>query len=166
MKVIRKIMSVKVLLLASLFICSSSAFAGGDAAAHVYTKVIEDADYNQTLDTLKDVIAGKGISIAHTLPPAEMLGRTGPAFGINEQVLKDGEMVEFCSAKISHQLIQANFENITLCPFAISVYVLNADPENVRLTFRKPYVLDEASKQPVEDMTKLLIDIIQETSEW
>ena len=71
-------------------------------------------------------------------------------------------MVEFCSAKISHQLIQANFENISLCPFSISVYVLNADPDNVRLTFRKPYVLDEASKKAVEEMTVLMQEIIQE----
>jgi uncharacterized protein (DUF302 family) len=167
MQAIIKIIFFKIFLAATLLTSSSIVFAGGEAPpSPVYTKVIEGVDYAQTLATLKDVIAGKGISLSHTLPPAEMLARTGPAYGITEQVLKHGEMIEFCSAKISHQLIQANFENITLCPFSISIYVLNADPDNVRLTFRKPYVLNDASKQPVEEMTKLLMDIIQETSEW
>lgn len=166
MQAIRKIIFFKIFLVATLLSGSSMVLAGGDSPSPVYTKVIEGVDYAQTLATLKDVIAGKGISISHTLPPAEMLARTGPAYGINEQVLKHGEMIEFCSAKISHQLIQANFENITLCPFSISIYVLNADPDNVRMTFRKPYVLNDASKQPVEEMTNLIMEIIQETSEW
>ena len=132
----------------------------------VYTKVVEDGVFADTLEAVKEIIQGKGINIAHTLPPSDMLQRTGPAFGITDQVLKDGEIIEFCSAKISHQLIQANPENITLCPFTISVYVLNADPKNVRMTYRKPFVIDEASREAVDAMNELIMGIIQEAADW
>ncbi len=132
----------------------------------VYTHIVEDGTFADTLDAVKEIIKGRGINIAHTLPPRDMLERTGPAFGVTEQVLKDGEIIEFCSAKISHQLIEANPENITLCPFTISVYVLNSDPKNVRLTFRKPFVIDDASKAAVDAMTGLIMEIIQEAADW
>ena len=105
----------------------------------VYTKIVEGGVYADTLEALKEIIQGRGINIAHTLPPGDMLGRTGPDFGITTPVLKDGEIVEFCSAKISHQLMLANPENVTLCPFAVAVYVVSTDPGNVRMTFRRPF---------------------------
>lgn len=136
------------------------------AEAPVHTTVVEDAEFEDILSAVKEIIQGKGINIAHTLPPSDMLQRTGPAFGITKQVLKNGEIIEFCSAKISHQLIQANPENITLCPFTVSVYVLESDPKNVRMTFRQPFVLDEASQKPVDEMVELVKGIIEEAAEW
>jgi uncharacterized protein (DUF302 family) len=141
--------------------------ANGVTQEHpVYTRIVEGGSYNDTLQAVKQIIEGRGINIAHTLPPSEMLQRTGPAFGITQPVLKDGEIIEFCSAKISHQLILANPENISLCPFTVSVYVLNADPGNVRLTFRKPFVIDDASREAVDAMTELVRGIIDEAAEW
>ena len=143
------------------------ASANGEAEKSlVYTKIVEDGNYSDTLDAVKEIIKSKGINIAHTLPPGEMLGRTGPAFGITKPILKDGEIVEFCSAKISHQLIMANPENIVLCPFVISVYVLSEDPANVRMTYRMPHVIDEASQAAVDTMNELVIGIIEEAAEW
>lgn len=151
----------------ALFFCVSSAAANGDVhESPVYTKVVEGAVYTDLLEAVKEIIQGRGINIAHTLPPSDMLERTGAAFGVSNQVLKDGEIIEFCSAKISHQLIQANYENITLCPFTISVYELHSDPGNVRMTFRKPYVIDEASREAVEAMTDLVKGIIEEAADW
>ena len=132
----------------------------------VFTKIVEDGNYSDTLEAVKEIIKSKGINIAHTLPPGDMLGRTGPAFGITRPILKEGEIIEFCSAKVSHQLIQANPENIVLCPFVISVYVLSDDPANVRMTYRMPYVMDEASQAAVDAMNDLVIGIIEEAAEW
>ena len=157
---------MSLVLLLSL-VLSAPVIANGDTIeSPVYTKIVEDGEFADTLDAVKEIIKGRGINIAHTLPPSDMLERTGPAFGITDQVLKDGEIVEFCSAKISHQLIQANPENITLCPFTISVYVLNSDPANVRITYRKPFVIDEASRSAVDAMTELVTEIIDEAADW
>ncbi len=145
---------------------SGFTLAGGEEESPVFTKIVEDAVFEDTLDAVKETIKGKGINIAHTLPSSGMLGSTGPSFGITEPLLKNGEMVEFCSAKISHQLIQANLQNIVLCPFNIAVYELTAEPGKVYITFRKPYVIDEASIEATNAMAKLMIEIIEEAADW
>ncbi len=132
----------------------------------VYTKIIEDAVYADTLATVKDIIKGKGINIAHTLPAGDMLERTGSAYGVKEKVLNNGEIVEFCSAKISHKLIHANPENINICPFSVAVYVLSSDPKNVRLTTRLPYIRDEASQAASAEMQALVKGIVDEAADW
>ena len=140
--------------------------AGGEKEPPVYTKIVEDAAFEDILDAVKETITGKGINIAHTLPSSGMLGSTGPTFGITEPLLKNGEMVEFCSAKVSHQLIQANLQNIVLCPFNIAVYELNSAPGQIHITFRKPYVIDEASIESTNAMVQLMTEIVEEAADW
>jgi len=134
------------------------------AESFVKTTLVE-GQYEEVLSAVKDVIKGRGINIAHTLPAGDMLGRTGISFNIQKSIYKSAETIEFCSAKISHQLAQADPENIVLCPFTISVYVLNSDPEHVRLTTRLPFV-SSGSADAVENMRKLVDGIIQEAADW
>ncbi len=128
------------------------------------TKTVE-GKFDEVYLGLKDVITGRGINIAHTLAAAAMLNRTGPAFGIKKNVYLSAETVEFCSAKISHELAAQNPQNVVLCPFTISVYVLTSDPKNVHLTYRVP-VGGKGSEQVVGKIVKLIESIIKEATEW
>ena len=124
-------------------------------------------DFENIRDSVRQAIEGKGINIAHTLPASDMLNRTGKDFGIKKNVFLQAETVEFCSARISHRLAQANHENILLCPFAISIYVLSDDPEHVYLSWRRPFALsDTESQAAVQEMVELIETIIREASEW
>ncbi len=126
-----------------------------------------EGDFADVLDSVKTAIVGKGINIAHTLPASDMLNRTGEAFGITENVFIAAETVEFCSASISHQLAQANYENILLCPFTISIYVLTADPKHVYLSYRRPFTLpDENSGAAVQKVVQLIESVISEATAW
>ena len=128
------------------------------------TKTVE-GDFKEVFEGLKDVIVGKGINIAHTLGSSDMLNRTAPSFNIKKNIFINAEIVEFCSAKISHELVQKNPLNITLCPFTISAYVLTDDPKNVHLTYRKPVSI-KGSEEVVAQIVKLLEDIIKEATDW
>lgn len=134
-----------------------------DDSPIVVTQV--EGEYAEVLDSVKAAIKGKGINIAHTLGAAEMLNRTGIDFGISSNVYLHAEIVEFCSASISHKLSQKNSANITVCPFAISVYVTTDDPEHVKLAYRRP-TAGEESAQEIGEVVKLLESIIAEASEW
>ena len=126
-----------------------------------------EGDFTDVLDSVKLAIEGKGINIAHTLPASSMLNRTAETFGITENVFIQAETVEFCSARISHQLAQANHENILLCPFTISVYVLSTDPDHVYLSYRRPFtMLDEQSQAAVQEMVALIESVITEVTAW
>jgi uncharacterized protein (DUF302 family) len=125
------------------------------------------ANFEDILESVRQAIEGKGINIAHTLPASDMLNRTGKDFGIEKNVFLKAETVEFCSARISHRLAQANHENILLCPFTISVYVLTDDPDHVYLSWRRPFpVSDTESRAAVKEMVELIEAIIREATEW
>ena len=124
-------------------------------------------NFEDILESVRQAIEGKGINIAHTLPASDMLNRTGKDFGIEKNVFLKAETVEFCSARISHRLAQANHENILLCPFTISVYVLTDDPGHVYLSWRRPFpVSDTESRAAVKEMVELIEAIIREATEW
>jgi len=149
----------------SFFQPYATAFAGQGEAPVVTVKV--EASFADILEAVNAAIGGRGLNVAHTLPASDMLGRTGPDFGITEPVFQNAEIVEFCSAKISHNLARANPENILLCPFTIAVYVLESDPEYVRLSYRVPYLMgDEASAEAVQQMVKLVEGVIAEAKDW
>lgn len=140
--------------------------AGGAGEAPVKT-VRVNGDFEDIRDSVRQAIEGKGINIAHTLPASDMLNRTGKDFGIEKNVFLQAETVEFCSARISHRLVQANPENILLCPFTISVYVLADDPDHVYLSWRRPFFpSDPESQAAVQQMTELIEAIIREVTEW
>jgi uncharacterized protein (DUF302 family) len=123
--------------------------------------------YTEVLATVKEAIKGRGINIAHTLPAGEMLNRTGPDFGVERNLFSNAETVEFCSALLSHQLVQAHPQNIVLCPFTISVYELSDDPGQIRLTYRRPVSFsDPASVAAVKKVEALVQSIIKEVTEW
>ena len=126
-----------------------------------------EGDFADVVDGVRTAIEGKGINIAHTLPASDMLNRTGEAFGIKENVFLHAETIEFCSARISHKLAQANFENILLCPFTISVYELTRDPGHVYLSYRRPFTLpDDNSQAAVQEVVQLIESIITEVTAW
>lgn len=124
-----------------------------------------EGHFFDVLASVKDVIIGRGINIAHTLPASRMLNRTGPAYGRHDNVYMDAETVEFCSARISHMLAAANHRNILLCPFTISVYVLTAEPGYVYVSYRKP-VAGAESKAAVQEVEKLMAGIVEEALSW
>lgn len=120
----------------------------------VMTRV--EGDFVDVSANIRAAIIGKGINIANTLPASEMLHRTGPAFGYNNDVYLDAITYEFCSASISHKLARAHPDNIVLCPFTISVYVVSDEPGYVRLSYRIP-----TGKPGTEEIIKEIVDLIQ-----
>lgn len=127
----------------------------------VTTKV--EGRFSEVLQNVRNAIVGKGINIAHVLPASEMLNRTGPAFGYKETVYANAETVEFCSARISHRLARSNPDNIVLCPFTISVYVLAAEPDQVRISYRIP-TGRPGSEEAVGEVVSLIESIIEDAT--
>jgi uncharacterized protein (DUF302 family) len=140
-------------LMALLCLCLSS----GKLAAQdniVTTRV--EGSFEEVAASVREAIIGKGINIANVLPASEMLQRTGPAFGYKDDPYIAAQTFEFCSASISHKLARQHPDNIVLCPFTISVYVVNAEPEYVRLSYRIP-----TGKPGSEAIIREIVDLIQ-----
>jgi uncharacterized protein (DUF302 family) len=120
----------------------------------IVTQKVE-GEFREVTRNVRAAILGKGINIAHTLPPRRMLSRTGPAFGYEDNVYSDAETYEFCSASISHKLARKHPDNIVLCPFTISVYTLTSEPGMVRISYRIP-----TGRPGTEEVIKEVVDLI------
>jgi uncharacterized protein (DUF302 family) len=119
-----------------------------------------EGEFADIAANVRSAIIGKGINISNTLPASDMLHRTGADFGYKDDVYADAETYEFCSAELSHKLARKHPDNIVLCPFTISVYVVNDEPGFVRLSYRIPSGKPgtEAIADEVVDLIKSIID--------
>ncbi len=113
-------------------------------------------DFQTTLDNLKMAVTNQGLLVSGELHLSEMLNRTGPDLGFPEPVFSEAESVEFCSALMSHKMIQASPLNAAICPFTIAVYRKTAEPDTVYLAYRKPELVgDQDGKTRAEVMNML-----------
>ena len=89
-------------------------------------------------EALTLAIENRGLVINYTSHIAEMLARTGADIGASKQVFGQAEIIEFCSAKLSRQMMEADPHNIVLCPFAIAIYTLPGDDKHTWISWRRP----------------------------
>jgi hypothetical protein len=119
-----------------------------------------DNDFEWAKENLLGAIADKGLVLSATLHAATMLNRTGPDLGFKQQVYKDAETYLFCKADISHKLVAANGHNITLCPYAISVYTLTGKPGVTYYSYREPYTAEPAYKPILQLLESIVNDAL------
>jgi hypothetical protein len=136
-----------------------TAIAAGDP---VVTRKIE-GDYHDVTSSVRAAILGKGINIAHVLPASQMLRRTASSYGYTADVYQNAETYEFCSAELSQKLSRADPDNIVMCPFTISVYVLTEEPGYVRLSYRIP-AGKPGTEKIVEEIVELLESILDDAT--
>jgi len=118
--------------------------------------------FEEVRDMLQASIEGKGLKINHVNHIASMLARTGQDLGETTMPIVAGEQFEFCSAMLSRQMMAADPNAITLCPYAISVYMVPGDPV-VYMAYRKmPTTKKPVLKKSFKAVERLLTEIIQE----
>jgi uncharacterized protein (DUF302 family) len=109
--------------------------------------------FEDVRDALVFAIEGKGLVINYTGHIGAMLERTGRDIGAGKKIYEQAESLEFCSAKVSRQMMEADPANIVNCPFVISVYTLPGKPGTVFLAYRQPI----AGLKPVEALLRELV---------
>jgi uncharacterized protein (DUF302 family) len=137
---------------------------GGETAPGNLVKYKTRGEYEMVRESLEFAITGQGLVISGTLHVQEMLDRTAPDLGIEESAYHAAESFEFCSAVISHLMIQADPANLAVCPFTVSVYQLTGDQEHVYVAYRVP-TFDGDSAAVEKKALKLLDDIAREAVE-
>ena len=93
--------------------------------------------FEDTRDAVVMAIESRGLVINYTSHLAEMLARTGADLGASKKIFDQGEIIEFCSARLSRQMMEADPHNIVLCPFAISIYTLPGE-SGTWIAYRQP----------------------------
>jgi uncharacterized protein (DUF302 family) len=120
--------------------------------------------FDEIDESVRMAIADGGMIVSGTLHVSEMLNRTGKDIGFDNDIFKRSEAVEFCSALISHKMAAVHPANITMCPFTIAIYELNAEPDVIYLAYRRVKLLGDGKKVE-DDIITLLQGIVDESVE-
>lgn len=147
-----------------LFLFAWMALASSMAlAADNYSVVFKaQGDYAIVRDLVQAAIESKGLKINSVNHIADMLERTGKDLGATKRIYEGGEQFEFCSAKISRDMMEADPNALVLCPYIISVFTVPGD-KTVYVAYRKPPVVKNPKlKKALAEVEKLLTEIIKE----
>lgn len=137
---LRSILLALILALAA-FSCLADTQPTSPAPVQVY---MTDDDYEDVKENLAIAITDRGMLISGTLHISDMLKRTAMDLGYKKQVYLKAESLEFCSAKVSHEMVLLDSSNLTICPFTVALYVLKEQPERVYVAFRRPSLAGHA----------------------
>lgn len=96
------------------------------------------ASFEDARDAIVMAIESRGLVINYVSHLGEMLKRTGADLGSKRQIFEQAESIEFCSARLSRQMLEADPHNIVLCPFVIAIYTLPGEKNMTWISYRKP----------------------------
>ena len=136
-----------------------AAFAASSEAVVRSTK----GEFKDVKERVLQAIENRGLVLNYTARIGAMLERTGKDIGAAQRVFSEAELLEFCSAKLSRETMEADPRNIVLCPYGIAIYVLPKEPGKVYLAYRRQGVSGAGrSAKARQDVDRLLADIVAE----
>lgn len=117
-----------------------------------YEDVRVDLDY---------AITGLGIKVNGVSYIADMLVRTGKDLGRTKKLYERAEAIQFCSATLSRNMMEADPMNIAFCPYIIYIFSLPGEKNTVYLGYRKlPEFSSAESRKAAAAIIKTYEDII------
>ncbi len=140
------------------------ASAAQAAAPGIHVRAVK-GNFDDVKERLVMALENRGLVINYTARIGAMLERTGHDLQRNRPIYGKAEAVEFCSAQVSRDTMEADPHNIVFCPYAIAVYTLPQVPGQVYLSWRAPAASGtEQSALALRKVEKLLADIVGEAS--
>lgn len=144
-----------------LVVNTGASYAAGKLETEYYKFYKLQGSYEDVRVDLDYAITGQGIKVNGVSHISDMLNRTGKDIGRTNEVYEHAEAVQFCSATLSRNMMEADPLNIVFCPYIIFIYSLPGEKNTVYLGYRKPPVLSsEKSKKAVADVVKTYEEII------
>ncbi|MDD2884936.1 MAG: DUF302 domain-containing protein [Dechloromonas sp.] len=145
---------MRTLLISLALLCTASMANAADWRVNQALK----GNFADTRDAVVMAIENRGLVINLVSHIGDMLERTGNDLGAAKKIYEDAEIIEFCSATLSRQMMEIDPHNIVLCPFTIAIYTLPGQPGQTWVGYRRPSGSAAAIVEP------LLQDILREVS--
>ncbi|GEO85263.1 MULTISPECIES: DUF302 domain-containing protein [Alphaproteobacteria] len=96
-----------------------------------------DAPFAEVVADLEDAVVNRGYVIDYHGHIGDMLARTAADVPGSKPLYKAAEILQFCSATMSRQAMEADIGNIAYCPYVLFVYEPAKEPGKVTLGFRR-----------------------------
>jgi len=120
-------------------------------------------EFKEVKERVLHAIENRGLVLNYTARIGAMLERTGKDTGAARRIYGDAEMLEFCSARVSRDMMEADPRNIVFCPYSIAIYTLPKEKDRVYVAYRRPGETgSERSVKSLRAAEKLVADIVSE----
>ncbi len=150
--------------LLALFLAAPGASAAKNEVG--YKSISTKAGFDTVLFELKNAIIDRGLVVDYEGHLQKMLERTSEAAGsVTAQGSKSpylhAKFLQFCSAKLTHEVVSKNPSNIAICPYVVFVYEVRGKPGVIHVGYRKP-ISDRSviSRKALAKVEALLDEII------
>lgn len=140
-----------------VFLAVASAASG--AAPEIMTRSVRGS-FEDVKDRVMLAIENRGLVLNYTARVGEMLKRTGKDIGRTRAVYDQAEVLEFCSARLSRDTMEADPRNIVYCPYAIAIYTLPQEAGTVHIGYRK--LGSSGGAKALRAVENLLEEIVRE----
>jgi len=137
----------------------------GVAQADAAEVVVRSAkgEFKEVKERVLHAIENRGLVLNYTARIGAMLERTGKDIGAARRVYGDAELLEFCSARISRDTMEADPRNIVYCPYSIAIYTLPKEKGRVYVAYRRMDASGSGqSTKALAAVDKLLAGIVAE----
>lgn len=115
-----------------------------------------DQDYDDVTFGLESAITDEGLLIDAVNHVGAMLERTKEDVGATKTVFLKADVYNFCSAKVSRDVMEADPMNLQFCPYGIFVMQTPENPDQTTIGYR---IMPEG---PMKEVQALLEKIVQE----
>ena len=145
--------------------------ATGPAKAAGFEELTKQGKFEDVLDDLKSAIINRGFVIDYVGHFNKMLERTSETVGSvtaagAKSPYSNAQYLQFCAAKLTHDAISANPQNIVNCPYVVYIYELTAKAGLIHVGYRTPVTdASKISRRAVGKIGDLLNAIIKEAAE-
>ena len=142
-------------------VASSAWYLTAQAASPEIVVRSAKGEFKEVKERVLHAIENRGLVLNYTARIGAMLERTGKDLGAARRVYGDAELLEFCSAKVSRDTMEADPRNIVFCPYGIAIYTLPKERGRVYVAYRRIDGSGQAAR-PLAAVDKLLADIVAE----
>jgi uncharacterized protein (DUF302 family) len=107
------------------------------ARAQSVVEIEAKGSFDEIKQLLIVAIENQGLVVDHLSKVGEMLERTGRDLGATRTIYRQAEVLQFCSANYSRQMMEADARLLAYCPFGIGLYTLPGEADVVHLVYRR-----------------------------
>ncbi|MCC1482411.1 DUF302 domain-containing protein [Roseibaca sp. Y0-43] len=113
-----------------------------------------EGSFDDVVFAVEMAITGRGLVIDSVNHIGEMLARTKEDVGGTKDLFAAAQVMSFCSADISRQVMEANMMNIQYCPYGIYVFQPAEEGAPVMVGYRE---YSDRSMQPVNYLLQQIV---------
>ena len=121
--------------------------------------------YGEVLQDVEDSILNAGLNIDYRGRISDMLERTRKDLGGTTKLYKGAQFIQFCSARLSRNMMKADPANMGVCPYTVFVYETTKNPGTVIVGYKRPLgAPGKASQEALNKIDTLLNGIVKEAT--